>query len=144
MSYPTSFNLNFKNIIPTSYGKRAYSTLFLVAALVVVAAFIAPMVSRAGVPTFSSGGPGNGQVGTPPDALIDIYASEALSEGTVIAGDNNVSLKKCTGATDALSCTPTGSDDTTNLCTQVALGQNVRIICGVTVPLAINTTYRFR
>src|SRR3989338_10669371 len=133
MSYSfSSLGLNFNQILPVGRSKRAFGTLFLVAALIAVSLFVVPQFSRAGVPTFSGGGPGNGQVGVPPDALIDIVASEAITEASVVAGDNNVALHKCTGATDALTCTPTGSDATTNLCTSVTLSGSTRITCGIT------------
>lgn len=89
-------------------------------------------------PVLSGGGPPDGQLNAPTDALIDISADGNLNSATVIAA--NVKLNKCTGATDAVSCT---TPESANLCTTVSLGSNIRITCDHAA-LETNTTYRFR
>ncbi len=90
-------------------------------------------------PTVSGGGPANGQLYVPDQAMIDAVANEALSSGTV--NTTNVTLYSCTGATDASSCTTPVT--TSNLCTSVSLTSNVQIICSH-ASLAANTTFRFQ
>ncbi|MBI2551953.1 Ig-like domain-containing protein [Candidatus Uhrbacteria bacterium] len=139
MSYSILSVPSFKSLIPEGRGKRAFSTLFLIASLVLVSMFIVAGVSRAGVPTLSGGGPQNGQEFVPDLALVDITGSENLSSATV--NTTNVTLYSCTGATDATACaTP---NTAANLCTAVTLDNNTRIVCDHAA-LAASTTFRFQ
>ena len=109
------------------------------ATLVLLGVLSFAMVSRAGIPAFSGGGPPNGQSFVPIEALVDITANEALTVGTV--NTTNVTLYTCTGATDAVTCaTP---DTSTNKCTAVALSNSDRTITCTTGSLVPSTTYKF-
>src|SRR3989338_8088975 len=100
MSYfSSSVGLTFKNIIPEGRGKRAYGTLFLVASLVLAAAFIAPMLGRAAAPTVLGGFP-DLQESAPLDARLDMFFSEAIQSADA-ANAANVTLQTCSGNTAA-------------------------------------------
>ncbi|MBI4142648.1 Ig-like domain-containing protein, partial [Candidatus Uhrbacteria bacterium] len=100
--------------------------------------------AQAAVPTFSGGGPPGGQSFVPPDAVIDIVGSEALTAGSVTTA-GNVTLLECTGTTDATTCPATTGS---NLCTSVTLtadGVNAdrKITCAHDA-LGTEKTYRLR
>ncbi|OGL91741.1 hypothetical protein A3H11_01215 [Candidatus Uhrbacteria bacterium RIFCSPLOWO2_12_FULL_47_10] len=146
MSQFSSFSFNLNTIFGReprlSFSKKNFGGLFLIAALIVAAIFIAPQLSRAGVPVYSGGGPPNGQSFAPPDALIDINANEAMVGASV--NQSSVTLLECTGATEPTSCPGTTG---TTLCTGVTLGTgsngaNTRIVCDH-APLGTERVYRF-
>lgn len=122
---------------------RHFSILFSV--LGVGLAVIWILVSaRAGVPTFSGGGPGDLQDFAPVEAIVDINANEALTSGTVNA--TNVTLLECAADSTLTSggcATTTGS----NLCSSVSLGADGgnpdrRISCTHSA-LGVSKIYKF-
>lgn len=68
-----------------------------------------------------AGGPPDGQVGVPVEALVDMQFSENLDQNTVTA--SNVSLKANTGNVQG------GEPGGDNLCSSVSVQDNNRIIC---------------
>ncbi len=150
MSYfSSSFGLTFKNIIPEGRGpghstgyKRAYGTLFLVASLVLAAAFIAPMLSRAAAPTVAGGFP-DLQESAPLDARLDMFFSETIQAADATDAAK-ISLQTCSGSTAASPGTCSGS----NLCATSERisgggGTNNGVLCNPTGNLTLGTVYRF-
>ncbi|MDO8463540.1 MAG: Ig-like domain-containing protein [bacterium] len=95
-------------------------------------------------PTLTGGGPGNGQSFVPLEATIDINIASGslLTSGDASPSTATVTVNKCTGATDALTCA--SPETNVNRCSTVTvgngLGTNDRITCAAS--LETSTTYK--
>ncbi|MFA6376692.1 MAG: Ig-like domain-containing protein, partial [Candidatus Paceibacterota bacterium] len=93
-------------------------------------------VLAAGLTAISgAGGPPNGQIGAPVEAMVDQTFSEPLNEATV--NTTNVILKAAGGGESA------GDQTGDNLCTSVSVQGGNRIICNHAVALTKDVWYTF-